>query len=115
MKEEDRLFLIDPEGRILLKDFKIWETLAPFMNSRMKKRIPKLKLVLTGGWKESDIIENMDKVGVRIMWANIVIQLKLENQKRQIELEKQCLSIVRKLNFNHIEYKKVKLISKITK
>ena len=62
MKDEDKIFLMDEQERILLKSFRIWETLTPFMNTRMKNTIPKLRLVMTGRWKESDNIRIDDRV-----------------------------------------------------
>lgn len=56
LKKEDQIFLMNERGEILLKDFKIWETLTPFGNSKIKGQLPRLRLVLTGNMKESDVV-----------------------------------------------------------
>ena len=55
---------MDEGGKILLKEFKIWNTLTPFGNTKMKNHIPRLKLVMVGGLKESDLFGGEDKVRI---------------------------------------------------
>ena len=62
MKKESEIFLLDEDGRVLLNDFKIWETLIPFEHTKMKGYIPRLKLVMTGGWKENEAPTQVDLV-----------------------------------------------------
>jgi hypothetical protein len=56
MKKPDQIFLLNEQDQVLQKSFKIWETLTPFENSKLKGQLPKLKLVLTGNKKESEIL-----------------------------------------------------------
>lgn len=56
MKNQDQIFLLNEQNQVLQKSFKIWETLTPFGNSKLKDHLPKLKLVLTGNKKESEIL-----------------------------------------------------------
>jgi hypothetical protein len=36
LKKVNQIFLMDGDGRILMKHFKVWETLTPFINSKLK-------------------------------------------------------------------------------
>lgn len=66
LKKEDQIFLMDEEGRILMKHFKVWETLTPFINSKLKGKLPKLKLVMTGGQRESDLAGGSNTVRLKL-------------------------------------------------
>ena len=56
MKDQNQVFLLNDKDQVLQKDSSIWEALTPFGNCRLKGPIPKLKLVLTGNMKESEIL-----------------------------------------------------------
>ena len=56
MKDQSQVFLMNDKDQVLQKDSSIWEALTPFGNCRLKGPIPKLKLVLTGNMKESEIL-----------------------------------------------------------
>lgn len=61
-KDRDKVFLLSPEGHVLLKEYKIWETLLPFHNSKLKGMIPQCKLVNIGGWPETQHFLEEEKV-----------------------------------------------------
>lgn len=67
LKDHEKVFLIDQKGRMIHKDFKIWETLIPFTSSKMKGTMPSLKLVGIGGWKESEIKTDEQRVSPKII------------------------------------------------
>lgn len=55
LKDKNQVFLMNDRNEIILKHFTIWDTLTPFINCKLKGDLPRLRLVLIGGMKESEI------------------------------------------------------------